>query len=98
MEGAGRRDHAVKATMEANKARGVQVVGDDVSECRGGERGHAGRGGVTLTLRSSRRSSRSGGEVYNRLCISCHAPDGTGVPLLELKTTHGAAARRARRV
>ena len=30
---------------------------------------------------------RAAAEVYNGLCISCHAPDGTGVPLLELKTT-----------
>ena len=82
-----------QSDMEVNKARACRSS-RRLSECRG-KRGR-GRGGVPLAPEQQALLTR-GAEVYNGLCISCHAPDGTGVPLLELKTT---MARRcqARRV
>jgi mono/diheme cytochrome c family protein len=74
----------LKTTMDANKARGVQVVG--TTFLNAAANAGRGRGGVALTTEQQALLTR-GGEVYNNLCISCHAPDGTGVPLLEQKTT-----------
>ena len=74
----------LKATMDANKARGVQVVG--TTFLTAAANAGRGRGGVMLTSEQQALLTK-GGEVYNSLCISCHAPDGIGVPLLEQKTT-----------
>ena len=74
----------LKATMDANKARGVQIVG--TTFLTAAANAGRGRGGVVLTSEQQALLTK-GGEVYNSLCISCHAPDGMGVPLLEQKTT-----------
>jgi mono/diheme cytochrome c family protein len=74
----------IKATMEVNKARGVQVVA--TTFLNAAANAGRGRGGVPLAPEQQALLTR-GADVYNGLCISCHAPDGTGVPLLELKTT-----------
>ena len=58
--------------------------GDDISH-RGGERGPRARRRHADAEQQALLTK--GGEVYNSLCISCHAPDGMGVPLLEQKTT-----------
>ena len=74
----------LKATMDANKARGVQVVA--TTFLNAAANAGRGRGGVVLASEQQALLTK-GGEVYNSLCISCHAPDGMGVPLLEQKTT-----------
>jgi mono/diheme cytochrome c family protein len=77
-------DATIKSTMESNKARGVQVVGTTVLNASA----NAGRGRGGLALAPEQQALMThGAEVYNSVCISCHAADGTGVPLLEQKTT-----------
>jgi mono/diheme cytochrome c family protein len=74
----------LKATMDANKARGVQVVA--TTFLNAAANAGRGRGGIPLSSEQQALLTR-GAEVYNSVCISCHAPDGMGVPLLEQKTT-----------
>src|SRR6185503_19110095 len=62
----------------------VQVVGKTLLAAAASA--GRGRGGIALVPEQQTLMTK-GGEVYNSLCISCHAPDGTGVPLLEMKTT-----------
>jgi mono/diheme cytochrome c family protein len=70
--------------MDRNPARGVQVVGKTLLAAAA----TAGRGRTGIALAPEQQTLMTkGGEVYNSLCISCHAPDGTGVPILEQKTT-----------
>jgi mono/diheme cytochrome c family protein len=74
----------IKATMERNSARGVQVVATTfLSAAANAGRG---RGGIRLAPEQQALLAR-GQEVYNNVCISCHAPDGMGVPMIEQKTT-----------
>ena len=68
---------SIKATMAENKARGVQVVG--TTFVNAAANAGRGRGGVPLVTEQQTLLTR-GAEVYNSLCITCHAPDGTGVP------------------
>jgi mono/diheme cytochrome c family protein len=69
---------AVKATMETNKARGVQFVADRVLNPPNAGRG-GGRGGSTLTV-EEQSSLERGGTIYAELCFSCHGEDGRGTP------------------
>ena len=74
----------IKTTMEANKARGVQVVA--TTFLNAAANAGRGRGGVPLAPEQQTLLAR-GAEVYNSLCITCHAPDGTGVPTADAKST-----------
>ena len=73
----------IKATMESNQARGVQVVATTVLNPPAGRGG--GRGGA-LTPEQQAVIER-GATIYNELCFACHAPDGMGTPKPELATT-----------
>lgn len=67
---------AVKAAMDANKARGVQFVADRILSppaARGG------RGAAALAPELASTLER-GETVYNELCFSCHGTDGRGTP------------------
>jgi mono/diheme cytochrome c family protein len=70
----------IKETMDANPARGVQVVATTILTPP------AGRGGPPLTPEQQAVMDR-GAAIYNELCFACHAPDGMGTPKPELKTT-----------
>jgi mono/diheme cytochrome c family protein len=69
----------VAAAQAANKARGVQEIGQRLLQPapgltfggRGGGRGGALTPELTATL-------QRGATVYNELCVACHAPDGRG--------------------
>ena len=69
----------VQAAQAANKARGVQEIGQRILQPapsltfggRGGGRG----GGLTPELTAT---LQRGATVYNELCAACHAPDGRG--------------------
>jgi mono/diheme cytochrome c family protein len=74
----------IQAAMDANKARGVQVVA--TTFLNAAATAGRGRGGVALAPEQQALLTR-GSEVYNSRCISCHAPDGTGVPTADAKTT-----------
>jgi mono/diheme cytochrome c family protein len=75
----------IKATMESNQARGVQLVATTVLNPPAG-RGGGGRGGATRTPEQQALVER-GGQIYNEMCFACHAPDGLGTPKPELATT-----------
>ena len=70
----------IKETMNANPARGVQVVASTILTPP------AGRGGPPLTPEQQAVMER-GAAIYNELCFACHAPDGMGTPKPELATT-----------
>jgi mono/diheme cytochrome c family protein len=77
-------DQILQATMDANKARGVQVVGSTLLNASASA--GRGRGGLPLAPEQQQLLER-GGEVYNGLCMSCHGLDGTGTPNADGKTT-----------
>jgi mono/diheme cytochrome c family protein len=74
----------IKATMESNQARGVQVVATTILNAPTG-RGGGGRGGP-LSAEDQAAFDR-GATIYNELCFACHGTDGMGTPKPELSTT-----------
>jgi mono/diheme cytochrome c family protein len=74
----------LKATMDRRKERGVQVVGTTFLNAAASA--GRGRGGVPLAPEQQTLLTR-GGDIYNSLCITCHGPDGTGVPSADAKAT-----------
>ena len=74
----------LKAMMERRKERGVQVVA--TTFLNAAANAGRGRGGIPLVAEQQNLLTR-GGEVYNSLCITCHGPDGTGVPSADGKST-----------
>ena len=74
----------IKATMESNTARGVQLVATTMLNPPAGRGG--GRGAATRTPEQQELLER-GAQVYNEMCFACHAPDGLGTPKPELATT-----------
>jgi mono/diheme cytochrome c family protein len=73
----------IKSAMEANPARGVQVVATTMLTPPAGRGG--GRGGP-ITADQQTLLER-GASIYNEVCFACHAPDGMGTPKPELRTT-----------
>ncbi len=73
----------LKATADANKARGVQLVATTIlappAANAGGGGGGRGGGGPAYTAEEASRITR-GGQIYAELCYSCHAADGLGEP------------------
>jgi mono/diheme cytochrome c family protein len=72
----------IQATMSANKARGVQLVGTTMLNAAANA-GRGGRGGAALTPEQQNAMTK-GAEIYSGLCTSCHGLDGTGTPTAEL--------------
>jgi mono/diheme cytochrome c family protein len=66
----------VRATMAANGARGVQVIGQQLLQPPPAF-GAGGRGAPTYTSAEVATLER-GQTIYNELCFTCHAPDGRG--------------------
>ena len=88
---------AIKAAMDRNPVRGVQVVANAIlnppaTAGRGG-----GRGGAALDPEYVARLDR-GGQIYNELCAACHGPDALGTPKPELGTTMAPALAGSQRV
>ena len=88
---------AIKAAMDRNPVRGVQVVANAIlnppaTAGRGG-----GRGGPALDPEYVARLDR-GGQIYNELCAACHGPDALGTPKPELGTTMAPALAGSQRV
>ncbi len=81
----------IKETMDANQARGVQIVATTVLNPP------AGRGGAGVTPEQRAVLDR-GATIYNELCFACHAPDGMGTPKPELATTMAPALAGSPRV
>jgi len=69
----------VRRAMDANKARGVQFVGDRILNPPAAAGRGGGRGGAILPPEQQNILER-GGTIYNELCFSCHGEDGRGTP------------------
>ena len=70
---------AVKAAMEANKARGVQFVAGRVLNPPAAAGRGGGRGGAPFTTDQQTTLER-GGAIYAENCFACHGEDGRGTP------------------
>jgi mono/diheme cytochrome c family protein len=74
----------IKATMEANKAAGVQLVANAIlnpGANAGGRGGFGGRGGPAPFTPEQQQIMQRGGAIYTELCFACHGNDGRGEPL-----------------
>jgi mono/diheme cytochrome c family protein/glucose/arabinose dehydrogenase len=67
----------IQATMEANKARGVQEIGKLLLAP---PTGRGGRGGAGLTPELQEHLQR-GATSYAENCFACHGTDGRGTPM-----------------
>jgi mono/diheme cytochrome c family protein len=65
----------IQATMEGNKARGIQEIGKVLLTPPARGRGNAG-----LTTEQQEQLQR-GETIYTELCFSCHGSDGRGAPM-----------------
>ena len=83
----------IQATMDANKARGVQEIGKIAARRR--RRPRRPRRPRRLHP-SSRSCCERGATIYSELCFACHGDDGRGAPMAGAPAGHddGAAARR----
>ncbi len=67
----------VKETQAAHPARGVQLIGTQLTQAT--MTSTAGRGTGSMTAEQQSTIER-GATIYNELCSICHGPDGRGTP------------------
>jgi putative membrane-bound dehydrogenase-like protein len=72
-------DDVIKATMAANHAKGVQLIGAHLLEAPA-TNAFGGRGGASLSA-EDRQLLEQGSQVFSAVCFSCHGTDGRGQPL-----------------
>ena len=75
----------IKTLTDNSQSRGVKEIGKQIVAPRTaqGQRpslADTGAGSVNLTV-DQRKSIQRGDTIYHELCITCHAPDGKGMPL-----------------
>lgn len=72
----------IRATMQANKARGVQLVASAILNpaTNAGRGGFGGRGGPPPFTPEQQTVITRGEAIYKELCFSCHGDDGRGAP------------------
>ena len=72
----------IKATMDANKARGVQLVANAIlNPASNMGRGSGGARGGRPPFTAEQQTVITRGEtIYKELCFSCHGDDGRGTP------------------
>jgi mono/diheme cytochrome c family protein len=74
----------IRATAQANRARGVQYFSNALlNPAAGGGRaggGPGGRGGGPTFTTEQQAAIERGGQIYTELCFSCHGSDGYGAP------------------
>jgi mono/diheme cytochrome c family protein/glucose/arabinose dehydrogenase len=72
----------IRATLEANKARGVQLVANAIlnPSTNVGRGGMGGRGGPPPFTPDEQAVIQRGETIYKELCFSCHGDDGRGAP------------------
>jgi mono/diheme cytochrome c family protein/glucose/arabinose dehydrogenase len=71
----------IKATADANKAGGVQLVATTIFNPPAAGGGPGGRGAPSYSA-AERAVIDSGGQAYKEICSVCHGEDGFGVPKL----------------
>ena len=71
----------LRATLDANKARGVQLVANAIlNPSANVGRGGGGRGGAPPFTTEQQAVMQRGDTIYKELCFSCHGDDGRGAP------------------
>src|SRR5262249_9123931 len=73
----------VKEAQAANKAKGVQDIGNWIvnpAAFGAGRGGGGGRGGGAALTADQQKMMQDGGQVFDSLCFSCHGNDGRGTP------------------
>jgi mono/diheme cytochrome c family protein/glucose/arabinose dehydrogenase len=75
---------AIKAAMQKNPARGVQVVANAILNPPP-TAGRGGRGGRWTA--EQQQLIEHGEAIYNEVCFACHGTDGLGTPKPEMATT-----------
>jgi mono/diheme cytochrome c family protein len=70
----------LRATLDANKARGVQLVANAIlnPSTNMGRGGGGGRGGPPPFTTEQQAVMQRGDTIYKELCFSCHGDDGRG--------------------
>jgi mono/diheme cytochrome c family protein len=86
----------IRATMDTNRARGVQLVGTTMLNA-GVNAGRGGRGFAALAPEQQTALTK-GAEIYSGLCTSCHGLDGTGTPTADRNTNKAPALAGSPRV
>jgi mono/diheme cytochrome c family protein len=79
-------EDTLKATADANKARGVQVVAGTIlnpTAFATGRRG-GGRGAAPAMSAAETALMTRGSQIYGELCFSCHGTNGLGAPRPEI--------------
>ncbi len=71
---------AIRTTMEANAARGVQVIGKTLVSRATTATAASGRGGPGATAEQRAQMER-GRAAYMEVCVTCHGEDGRGTVL-----------------
>jgi mono/diheme cytochrome c family protein/glucose/arabinose dehydrogenase len=69
--------NTIKATMAANQARGIQVIGGRLTAPPQAGPGGRGRGGLSPEATAMMTQGQT---IYQELCYSCHGDDGRGAP------------------
>jgi len=72
----------IKATAQANQARGVQLVATTMLNppADAGRGGGGGRGGGPTFTKEEESAIGRGAQIYGELCFTCHGTDGYGAP------------------
>jgi mono/diheme cytochrome c family protein len=68
----------VKASMAANNAKGMALIGDRLLNAPAAFGGGGRRGPMTP---AEEKRLQQGNDVFNAVCFSCHGPDALGAPL-----------------
>ena len=74
----------IKEAQDANKARGVQLVGAQILNpalAQSGRGGGPGRGGPPRLSTAQQEIMDKGQAVFKEVCFTCHGDDGRGEPV-----------------
>ncbi len=71
--------NALAKLVKKNKAKGIQIVGNQLLDTGKDENDWNSPNGALTT--AQQKSLRQGGMIFNELCVQCHGNDGTGTPL-----------------
>src|SRR5690606_14398587 len=67
---------AIKATLDANKARGIQLIGNQILNPPTPTGNNANA--MAAFNATEQESLKRGAVIYNALCSECHGDNGTG--------------------
>jgi len=70
-------EETIKATVAANKAKGIQLIGDQILNPPATAGGMGGNAMAAFTA-SEQESMKRGAVIFNELCSECHGDNGKG--------------------